>query len=135
MISATFIQKVLSFSRRRLLLPLSIVRVSALVALTGAALFGQSGTIVGLVTDASHAIVPGAALHVTAPGTSTTRDVKTNAEGRFEILDLAPGTYSIKITANGFKAYDVSEIQLSGAEVRDLGTISLEVGAVTESVE
>ena len=103
--------------------------------MAGAALYGQTGTIVGAVADSSHATIPGVLVRLIQPGRTGTREVNTNAAGAFQIPNVPPGEYSLRVTAAGFKAFDVNQIQLSGAEVRDLGTIELQVGAVTESVE
>jgi hypothetical protein len=113
----------------------SSFRISALLAVTGVTLYGQAGTIVGTVVDTSHGSVPGAVVQLTEPGRSEIRDVRTNSAGVFQFPNLAPAEYSLKITAMGFKVYDVSGIQLSSAETRDLGTVQLEVGAVTETVQ
>jgi hypothetical protein len=106
------------------------------MVMTGVTLYGQAGTIVGTVVDTSHSVVPSALVLVNEPGKKEARSVQTNAAGIFQIPDLAPGqVYSVTINAKGFKAETVSEIQLSSAEVRDLGTIQLQVGAITESVQ
>jgi hypothetical protein len=112
-----------------------LLRISTLLALTGIALYGQStGTIVGEVTDASNSAMPGIVVRLTQPGGSTNRDVTTNGTGAFQFSNIPVGGYSVKIEAQGFKAFEVNDIQLSGAEVRDLGTISLQVGALSDSV-
>ena len=110
MFPETCIQKAL-FSTKRRLLPLGIIKISALLAVTGAALYGQTGTIVGEVADASRATIAGAVVRLTSPGTSATRDVKTNSAGAFQLPNVLPGEYSLKITADGFKTFEVSDIQ------------------------
>ena len=70
--------------------------------------FGQTatGSIVGTVTDSSGAAVANASVTVTNTGTSSKRDVVTNAEGNFTAPLLPPGSYSVGVTASGFKAFE-----------------------------
>src|ERR1700733_9408879 len=67
--------------------------------------FGQGETtsaIVGQVTDATNATVPGATVTITNRETSLQRTAKTDDEGRFNFPQLKPGTYSVKVEAEGF---------------------------------
>jgi hypothetical protein len=77
----------------------------------GAAL-GQSigGSLRGTVQDSSSARIVSATIAVRAPGDATARSVLTDDRGYFRIDDLAPGTYRVTVTAQGFAgaAADVS---------------------------
>ena len=67
--------------------------------------FGQGETtsaIVGQVTDATNAAIPGATVTITNRETSLQRSAKTDDEGRFNFPQLKPGTYSVKVEAGGF---------------------------------
>ena len=50
----------------------------------------------------------------------------TNFEGKFEIEEIKPGTYDIKIEFMGFSSVIISDIKLSFRDqrVKDLGTIN-----------
>jgi hypothetical protein len=67
-----------------------------------------SGTIVGTVTDESGAVVPNANVVISLAGQNVSHTRTTNESGNFTEPNLEPGTYSVVITANGFKrqAYD-----------------------------
>ena len=70
------------------------------------ALFAQGETtsaIVGQVTDASGAAVPNAAVTITSRETGLKRSAKTDDAGRFHFPQLKPGTYSVKVEAEGFQ--------------------------------
>src|SRR6202030_1627141 len=70
------------------------------------ATFSQGETtsaIVGQVSDASGAAVPGAAVTVTNRETRLRRNASTDDSGRFNFPQLKPGTYSIKVEAEGFE--------------------------------
>src|SRR5665213_502166 len=76
-----------------------------LVLLVPSTAFAQGETtsaIVGQVTDASGAAVPGATVTVTSPTTGLQRSLKTDEGGRFNFPQLRPGTYSVKVEADGF---------------------------------
>src|SRR3984885_3413637 len=67
--------------------------------------FGQGETtsaIVGQVTDATNAAIPGATVTITNRETSLQRIAKTDDEGRFNFPPLTPGNYSVKMEAEGF---------------------------------
>jgi len=68
-------------------------------------LFAQGETtsaIVGQVTDATHAALPGATVTITNQATGAKRSVTTNEAGRFDFPQLKPGNYSVKVEAEGF---------------------------------
>jgi len=67
--------------------------------------FAQGETtsaIVGQVTDATHAALPGATVTITNQATGAKRSVTTNEAGRFDFPQLKPGNYSVKVEAEGF---------------------------------
>src|SRR5271156_1428401 len=68
--------------------------------------FAQGETtsaIVGQVSDASGATVPGANVTVTNKDTGLKRNARTDSEGRFNFPQLKPGSYSIKVELAGFE--------------------------------
>jgi hypothetical protein len=67
-------------------------------------LFGQTekGAIIGVVTDSTGAVVPGATVTITNLGTNTTQTLTTNSEGLYEAPFLSPATYEVSGTAQGF---------------------------------
>jgi len=71
-----------------------------LIAAHGAVLYAQMGraSITGIVSDSTGAIVPGATVTATHPGTRVTTDTITNEAGAYTISALPIGLYSISIT-------------------------------------
>jgi hypothetical protein len=107
------------------------------LALLCGCIFGQTttGTLIGTVTDPSDATVAGARVELTNTATGAVTRTTTEAEGIFRFNSLVPATYNLTITpTSGFKAYKQSRIDVTANEVRDLGKISLALGAVTEQV-
>ncbi len=84
-----------------------------------AAAFAQStyGTIAGVVTDPSGAVVGNAKVEVTNRNTSTVRTVTTNSEGFYEFLSLDPGTYSVAAGAEGFARAEKRDLPLLAREL------------------
>src|SRR5258708_32188811 len=79
----------------------------ALIVLTclSASLFGQTsatGGLVGTVTDASKAVVPGASVEATQKATSATRSTVTDHNGTYRFDLLSAGIYSVRVPASGF---------------------------------
>jgi hypothetical protein len=70
-----------------------------------AALNAQSnlGSISGLVTDATGALVPGADVSATQTETGTAFQTKTNTSGAFTLPSLPPGRYSVDFKMQGFQ--------------------------------
>jgi Carboxypeptidase regulatory-like domain len=62
-----------------------------------------TSAIVGQVRDTSNAVVTGAIVTITNPGTGLKRSAKTDDSGRFNFSQLKPGIYSVKVEASGFE--------------------------------
>jgi Carboxypeptidase regulatory-like domain/TonB dependent receptor len=63
------------------------------------------GSIVGNVTDDTGAAIPGATITVTDEAKGTVVTVQSNAEGEYEVHELIPDTYDIKIAYQGFETF------------------------------
>src|SRR5712692_8469656 len=100
-------------------------------------IFGQSttGTLLGTLADPGDAAVPGAQVALKNIATGAIVTTTTGAEGIFRFNSLVPTTYTLTIMpATGFKTYTQANIDVTANEVRDLGKITLAIGAVTEQV-
>lgn len=92
--------------------------------------FGQSqnSSISGTVTDASGAVVPGAALTLTSVQRQTNAKTVSGSDGLYSFPNLVPGNYDLKVEAKGFKpqvqrGLSLTIAQLARADVRlDIGT-------------
>src|SRR5437879_1693218 len=83
-----------------------IVLVGSLHFLLSEATFSQGETtsaIIGQVSDASGAAVPGATVTITNRETGLRRSASTDDSGRFNFPQLKPGAYSVKAEAEGFE--------------------------------
>ncbi len=62
----------------------------------------NSGSVSGLITDPSGAVVPGATVTLQNPVSGLLRTTKTDASGRYQFGNLPFSSYHIVATANGF---------------------------------
>lgn len=92
-------------------------------------------TLSGTVTDASGAVVPGAAVVVHNNATNQdVRSVTTNNTGNFTVSNLAPSEYTVTVKSSGFQSYTANNLVLNVAEKRNLD-VHLKPGQVNQTVE
>jgi len=109
--------------------------VAVMLVFTAAA-GAQSTTqgLLGLVTDASGAVVQGAKITLTNEGTNVVLTTTTNETGNYTFSLLQVGNYDVRVEAAGFKTETVRNIRVeTAAQVRQ--DFTLDVGNVAESVE
>jgi len=92
------------------------------------------GSIVGLVTDPTDRAVPNAAVRVTQQETGFTRTFTTDNTGTYLASALNAGTYTVEISAPGFRPFRKTDIVVN---VRDQDRVDarLVVGQVAEAIE
>ncbi len=106
----------------------------AVIAIAATSVFAQltSSTLSGTVAGPD-GLIPGATVVVRDNQTGNEVTVVTNSEGGFKVPNLAVGTYTVIVTASGFKTSTVNDVKV---EVnRDFSLpVALELGAVSEVV-
>jgi hypothetical protein len=76
-------------------------------------------TISGRVTDGNGAAVVGAKVTATLTSTGAARTVATDAEGRYRLVELAPGSYAVRASFEGFAVEERTGLAaVSGRSVR-----------------
>lgn len=70
----------------------------------------DSVTISGKITDSNNAPIAGATVTATLTTTGVERTVTTNEDGVYRIVELGPGLYTIKFSANGFTTKEKTEL-------------------------
>jgi len=109
-------------------------RVSVLLALTWVVAVGQSSSSLrGTIKDKSGAIVPDCSVSLTDTATGTSRNVLSDNTGLYQMLQVPPGKYTLKIEKQGFSTLTKSDITL---EINLPATLDcvLEVGTVGTSI-
>ncbi|PYV01041.1 MAG: hypothetical protein DMG10_18935 [Acidobacteria bacterium] len=91
------------------------------------------GTIVGNVTDASGAAVPGATVTITNKLTNVSRETITNEVGAYTLSNVLAGTYTVKVTLTGFKESTKTDVLVTLNNVTRVDA-PLEVGTVSETI-
>src|SRR5919108_2369533 len=92
-----------------------------------------TGTIRGVVTDSSGAVLPGAEVTVINNGTGETRTVTTNDQGEYVAPELLAGMYTVQVKKPNFKEAISKGVELHVASTTVSNAI-LEVGNVSEQV-
>src|SRR5262245_27118858 len=95
---------------------------------------GLTGQISGTITDPSGSVMPGVKVEIVNQETAQVRTSTTDSEGNFVVTQLLPGTYSVVISASGFKKFERKGILLTANERVDVHKITLEVGDVSQTV-
>jgi hypothetical protein len=100
-----------------------------------AMLLAQSGTgtLDGVVTDPSGAVVPGVDITITNLGTGAEQVVVTTESGVYRAPFLPPGMYRVSAALPGFKTAVADNVALRLAQVLTVDLV-LEVGEVSEIV-
>ena len=94
----------------------------------------QTGSIVGLVTDSSGAVLPGVTISVSgARLIGGVQTFVTDASGTYRFDRLPPGDYQVTFELQGFKTVNRADIRVSAAFVATVNA-KLEVGSVAETV-
>lgn len=91
-----------------------------------------TGSLAGVVTDASGAVVPNATVTLTNKETGAVRTVETNSEGFYSAPSLPAGEYELKVVAKGFSTFLRAATVLTGSTATV--NASLQVGQTSEIV-
>ncbi len=94
----------------------------------------QSASITGLVSDASGAVIAGANVTAKSDATGAEVRVSTDGQGYYNLLQLAPGAYSVSVEMTGFKTVIERNLVLAVGQAARIN-YTLEVGSLAESVE
>jgi hypothetical protein len=126
----------MSYSARgKKLIQAFLLLVCLSLGLAGA-VWGQtfSGTLTGVVTDPSGAVIPGAKVTLTDVGKNIDHTATSDAEGRYVLRALSPSTYRLKVEASGFTTYVQDNIVLAVNQSSSI-EVQLKVGTASEVIE
>ena len=96
------------------------IALSALLmcfALFAGSVFAQTsttGSIEGSVTDSTGAAVPGVSVRVTSPNLISAQTATTDESGRYRILNLPPGKYTVTSRSDkGFAKFEKTDVEVN----------------------
>ena len=118
--------------------PLLLCFLLSLGVLLGPAHIAQAqertGTITGVLTDASGGVLPGVTVTVTNNETKRSTVVVTGGDGIFNARALDPGRYTVKFELSGFAPQEAPNVMLLLGSTATVDA-SLKVGALSEAVQ
>lgn len=121
-------------TRRSHRVPLVLTAVVALLVLGFADSASAQSTISGLVTDATGAVLPGVTVEASSPALiEKVRTAVTDADGRYAVVDLRPGLYTVAFTLPGFSTFRREGIEVA-ANISVPVNGELRVGALEETI-
>lgn len=91
-------------------------------------------TITGRVTDQNGAIIPGATVEAVLIKSGLSRKATTNDEGRFRLIQLEPGTYTLRYSASGFATQEKTDLALVSGQNAQFEVVLLPQGVTAEAV-
>jgi len=123
-------------NKGRRILALGLLIVCALVfSPSGVLAQGETtSAIVGEVTDATHATIPGATVTIVNAETGLERRARTDNEGRFNFPQLSPGSYTVKLEAQGFEPQQIDHV-VAGLGQKQTVNFMLKVASMQQAIE
>lgn len=107
--------------------------VGAVILLVPSVALAQA-SIAGVVRDTSGAVLPGVTVEAASPVLiEKARTTVSDNNGRYQIVDLRPGTYEISFTLPGFNTVKREGVMLSGSAATAVDA-ELRVGTLEETV-
>jgi hypothetical protein len=91
------------------------------------------GGLVGNVTDSTSAAIPGARVKLDSAATGVSRETVTNESGTYRFTTITPGTYTVTVQSQGFRAFTQTGVEVSANNLTRV-EVRLEIGEITEQV-
>ncbi|AXC09458.1 Oar protein [Acidisarcina polymorpha] len=120
---------------RNRILTAALPLLAALALSTPSLVFAQTskGNLVGVVRDTSGAVVANATISLTNEATGETRQLTSNPSGEYRVDAIAPGSYSLDLTATGFEEKKVAHLNVAPSTYTNFDVV-LNVGGTSETV-
>ena len=111
-----------------------LIVLACMALLPCSALAQQTSAIAGVVRDTSGAVLPGVTVEAASPVLiEKARTVVTDDQGRYNIVDLRPGSYRVTFTLAGFNTFVREGVELTSGFTAPVNA-DLPVGALQETV-
>src|SRR5262245_4339795 len=93
-----------------------------------------SASVSGSVRDAQAGVMPGANVALTSRTQGNTLNVITDDQGRFVFPIVRPDSYTLRVTMQGFKTLEQTNLVVNANDKLTVGQLTLEVGGLEENV-
>lgn len=104
-----------------------------LLAVPASAQTAGEGSVVGTVADPTGAVIAGAKIAATNTATGIVTQRVSSSAGLFNVSPIPPGTYSIAVTAEGFKTLKQDNIVVDALQVVTFNPV-LSIGEASQTV-
>ena len=114
-----------------------LVLLTTVLLLLQQPLFGQAstGSVTGIVTDSTGAVIPKAVVVLTNEQNGTTSRTVSNSTGAFAFASVIPSTsYKFEVTAAGFRSWESQPFAVRPGDQLSSTDIKMQVGEASESV-
>src|SRR6185369_3709232 len=91
-------------------------------------------SISGRVMDQNGALIPGAEIEATLSKTRLTRKTMTDAQGRYRLIQLEPGTYVVRFSVLGFATQQIENVATTSAQSLQFDATLIPAAVVVEPV-
>ena len=112
-----------------------LASLTVLIVVSAAMAQAQSNAadLQGTVRDPNGAVVPNASITARNTGTNIARDVTSNDDGYYKIVNLPPGNYEVTVKASNYKTAIIPSVKLTVGQTINQD-IPLEVGELSATV-
>jgi len=119
----TFVRRILALA----LLQLALVSIAAAQDL-------DTVTITGRVTDQNGAIIPGATVEAVLVKTGISRTTTANDEGRYRLIQLEPGIYTLRFSSSGFATQEKTDLTVIAGQNVQFEIVLVPQGVTAEAI-
>ena len=90
-----------------------VIALLSILSLREAAAAQTTATLIGRVLDGSGGVLPGATITATHTQTGLQRSAVSDAQGRYTLASLTPGSYEVRAELSGFRPLQRTGITLT----------------------
>ena len=101
---------------------LAVVAATVILLPRSAAAQAVSGVISGNVADPQGQVIPGATLTIVSQATNDARVTVSDGNGAFQVTNLQPGSYTVRVEMPSFRTLERKNVVLSAGERLSVGT-------------
>src|SRR6266849_2651156 len=111
-----------------------LLLVAVLSSIPAAGQTANSGIVLGTVTDPGGGVVPDATADLTNAATNDTKTITTNSSGQYVFPNVAAGSYTLKISKQGFSTTSISNLKVDVTKSY-IYDVALEIRSGKEIIE